>query len=124
MQSELGMTDVGSVIRTIESVRGTQSEVDSTYESLCSSISTEMKQTIQQTGSSSSQRKCKIARPYWNDELDGPLKTMADKERDFLRYKGGERDKMRKTHGIYMLAKRVRQSFTKGRKGIQEVTGY
>lgn len=64
MQSELAMTAIRSVIRTIESARGTQSEVDSTYESLCSCISTEMKQTIPQTGSSSSHRKRKIARAY------------------------------------------------------------
>jgi hypothetical protein len=92
MNSELSRLALLGLISQIERCRETQSEIDRIYETLCSTILSEMDAKIPkyETHKQSSKRH-KHKKPYWNEELQSLWDTMRDKENKFLKCSGDRR---------------------------------
>ena len=92
MDSDLSRLAILDIIQKIESARETQTNIDSIYEELCSTILNEMNDKIPKYDTSrSTHRGYKCSKPYWNDNLSFLWSEMRNKERLFLKCTGRNR---------------------------------
>lgn len=96
MENERAAVAITAIITQIESARETQNDIDAINKNLCDVILNEMVQSIPTYNSTKrTNRRRKIAKPYWNDDLQDLWNNMSTKERSFLKYKGTNRERTR-----------------------------
>ena len=94
MQNERVATAIISIISQIESARENQEDIDSIYSNLCNAITDEMKAHIPTyNASKKTNKRRKVSKPYWCDELQQLWDVLRIKERSFVKYKGNNQQK-------------------------------
>ena len=82
LASPIWQQSVLDIVGRLEENNGRQAELDETYTKLCENIFSELDQNLRYTIRGRKTRKrCRSAKPYWDDDLSRLWKDMAQKEK-------------------------------------------
>ena len=91
LSSQIWKDAVLKIIDQRNDLLSNQDEVDEEYKSFCNILINEMDTYLDYRGSGNrTKKKCKLSKPYWNDNLTALWREMRNAEKEFLAFKGNK----------------------------------
>ncbi len=114
MNNDTARNELMNLISELELCRENQSMVDQLYENLVKCIFNEMERQLPKYTGVKSNKKFKVKKPYWTDELKNLWSDMCYKEKVYLAHRGSNHVKQHLRH-VFLTAstlfnKRLRQA--------------
>ena len=93
-KTEMWSFAINNIINAREQEINSQNYVDNNYNNLCTVLKDEMDKYLKFTECGpSTKKRWKHSKPYWNEELTELWKSMRNKERTYLKFRGDRRNK-------------------------------